>query len=397
MKKSELVAERAVDKVLSGVLKRGRLTVDYPSGHQKTYGDKSKAVKITIKSLSLTRLKNPPLFIGESYMDRNLEIDENDLDAFFKLMGQNQADPTSLRLLGKLQKHQPNRKKYQRKQISHHYDIGNDYYKLWLDQSMTYSCAYFHKPSDTLEKAQQQKIDYTLKKLQLKPGQRLLDIGCGWGTLCVQAAKQYKVKALGITLSQEQLAGATRLAEQAGVSDLVSFKLMNYQDLPNDQQFDRVVSVGMYEHVGRGNHAAYFEKLQQLMTDSGVSVLHTITERMDKKASPWIDKYIFPGGHLPTVDSIEALLAQYKFWSIDRENLWQHYALTLDIWRARHQAHQAEIIDMFDERFYRMQDFWLAGSAATFRYGDTGINQFIFTKRKPEFLDWPLNRNYLYD
>jgi cyclopropane-fatty-acyl-phospholipid synthase len=249
----------------------------------------------------------------------------------------------------------------------------------------------------SIEKAQDQKIDYLLRKLQLKPRQKLLDIGCGWGHLCVKAAKDYDAEVLGITLSKEQLVGARKLAEKAGVANRVKFELMNYQDLPDDQQFDRIISVGMFEHVGRGNHAIYFDKLQKLLNDDGLSVLHTITEMADKKASPWIDKYIFPGGHLPTVSNIEQLMADYRFWSIDRENLWQHYALTLDIWRQRHQAHRKEIIDMFDEVFYRMQDFWLAGSAATFRYGDTGINQFIFTKQKPKYESWPLIRSYLYD
>jgi cyclopropane-fatty-acyl-phospholipid synthase len=135
--------------------------------------------------------------------------------------------------------------------------------------------------------------------------------------------------------------------------------------------------------------------LRGLLKDDGLSVLHTITARNDIPTSPWIDKYIFPGGYLPTIYIIEKLLADYKFLSIDRENLWQHYAMTLDIWRQRHTAHRSEIIDMFDETFYRMQDFWLAGSAATFRYSGTGINQFVFTKNKPPFKDWPLTRDYL--
>jgi cyclopropane-fatty-acyl-phospholipid synthase len=176
----------------------------------------------------------------------------------------------------------------------------------------------------------------------------------------------------------------------------VSFKLMNYQDLPNEQQFDRIVSVGMFEHVGRGNHAVYFKKVRQLLTDDGVSVLHCITDMADKEVSPWIDKYIFPGGYLPTVYNIERLMAEHRFWSVDREELWQHYARTLDIWRERHQANRREIIKMYDETFYRMRDFWLAGSAAAFRHGDAGLNQFIFTKNKPTPGSWPLTRKYLY-
>ncbi|MBW3568908.1 cyclopropane-fatty-acyl-phospholipid synthase family protein [Candidatus Parcubacteria bacterium] len=388
-------AESIVDKFLSSHIRQGRLTIVYPSGQQRSYGDKSKAVKVTIKRLPLLGLRNPTMFLGESYMFGNLQVAEEQLDDLFRLMSDNESDSFATHLIQKLPKRQANRRKRQRQQISHHYDIGNDYYKLWLDKTMTYSCAYFKKITDSLETAQNQKIHYVLQKLQLKAGQKLLDIGCGWGYLAVAAAKQYGVEVVGITLSHEQLASANKLAQKSGVGHLVTFKLANYQDLSGEQQFDRIVSVGMFEHVGQQNHASYFQKIRQLLKDEGISVLHTITARNEQATSPWIDKYIFPGGYLPTVDMIEKLLSDYKFFSIDRENLWQHYAMTLDIWRARHRAHRSQIIEMFDENFYRMQDFWLAGSAAAFRYSGTSINQFIFTKHKPSFKTWPLTRKYL--
>lgn len=388
--------EGILDKFLKAHIKKGRLIVVYPSGQRRNYGDKSQGVKATIKSLPVTKLRNPTMFVGESYMNGNVKIDEDKLDTFFRLMSDNPSSSSAAHIIQKLPRRQANRLSRQRRQISHHYDIGNDYYRLWLDKTLTYSCAYFRKPTDSLEKAQAQKIDHLLAKLQLKPGQKLLDIGCGWGYLAVAAAKRYGTEVLGVTLSQEQLTGATKLAKRSGVSNLVVFKLMNYQDLPENQQFDRIISVGMFEHVGRGNHAIYFKKLRQLLTEDGISVLHTITDMTDKEISPWIDKYIFPGGYLPTVHDIERLMVEYRFWSIDRENLWQHYARTLDIWRARHQAHRKEIVAMYDETFYRMRDFWLAGSAAAFRYGDTGLNQFIFAKNKPVYETWPLTRKYLY-
>lgn len=390
-------AEYLIDRFLKAHVHNGSLRVVYPSRQQRSYGAHANPVKITIKRLPIARLRNPALFLGEAYMHGDILIAEDRLDDFFDLMGSNPSDSAVTKLIEKLPKRQPNRKHHQRRQISHHYDVGNDYYKLWLDKTLTYSCAYFHKSSDSLEQAQRQKIAYVLNKLRLQPGQQLLDIGCGWGYLSVTAAQQFGVKVLGITLSSEQLAGATALAKKAGVSDLVHFELMNYQDLPEKEQFDRISSVGMFEHVGRGNQATYFKKIRGLLApDGGISLLHTITELKEKPASPWIDKYIFPGGHLPSIDSIEKSLANQRLWSIDRENLWEHYARTLDIWRQRHQAHREEIIAMFDETFYRMQDFWLAGSAATFRYGDTGLNQFIFAKQKPPFGDWPLTRDYLY-
>lgn len=392
------VVEWIIDRFLSSHVHNGGLVVAYPGGAERRYGqdaDSGAAVTITLKQLPLAKLRNPVMFVGEGYMFGTIVIPEQQLDAFFQLMSLNQSDSTITQLIEKFPKRQPNRYKNQQKQVSHHYDIGNDYYKLWLDKSLTYSCAYFRKPTDSLETAQIQKTEHLLSKLQLSAGQTMLDIGCGWGHLSVAAAQQYGVRVVGITLGHEQLAGAQQLAKKAGVSQLVDFRLANYQDLGTSQTFDRIISVGMFEHVGRGNHADYFDTVRNLLTDDGISVLHTITQMIDKEASPWIDKYIFPGGYLPTIDAIEHLMAERHLWSIDRENLWQHYAQTLDTWRARHQAHKEDIISMFDETFYRMQDFWLAGSASTFRYGETGINQFIFTKRKPDPLLWPLTRKYI--
>lgn len=374
--------------------------VVYPSGHVETYGQpydpKSESpVRVAIRNLPITKLHNPALFFGESYMDGNVQIAEEQLDDLFKVMSENESDSLLDMVIEKLPRRHKNRKSVQQEYISQHYDKGNSYYKLWLDSTMTYSCAYFINSSDTLDQAQQQKIGHLLRKLRMSPGQTLLDIGCGWGYLAVAATEQYGARVLGITLSREQLAGARELAKQQGVEDKVRFELTNYQDLQSSEQFDRIISVGMYEHVGRGNHATYFAAIDRLLKDDGVSVLHCITAHNDRPTSPWIDKYIFPGGYLPTVSSIEKLMEDFKFTSIDRENLWQHYAMTLDHWRSRHRAHRDTIIDMFNEKFYRMQDFWLAGSAAAFRYGGTSINQFVFTKRKPSPLSWPLTREYL--
>ncbi len=387
--------ERIVDAILARYIHVGSIEVCYPSGQWRRYGDASQPVRIKVKRLPLHRLVNPTLFFGESYMSGNIQVAEDQLDRMFQLLNANQSDSPGTRLLERLPRRQTNNRRHQRMQISHHYDKGNDYYKLWLDKTLTYSCAYFRHPNDSLERAQLQKIDYLLRKLRLEPGQTLLDIGCGWGYLAATAAARYGVRVLGITLSHEQLRGATELAKRAGVDHLVDIKLANYQDLPDNEQFNRIISVGMFEHVGKNNHALYFDKIRKLLTDEGVSVLHTITARNDKPTDPWIDKYIFPGGHLPTVDVIEKLMADYQFCSIDRENLWQHYAMTLDIWRQRHRDHRPEIVTMFGETFYRMQDLWLAGSAATFRYAGTGLNQFIFSKNKPRFMTWPLTRDFM--
>jgi cyclopropane-fatty-acyl-phospholipid synthase len=238
-------------------------------------------------------------------------------------------------------------------------------------------------------------VNHLLRKLRLEPGMRVLEIGCGWGYLAVAAAKEYGVQVLGITLSTEQLKGARALAEREGVSHLVTFELTNYQDLVGER-FERIISVGMYEHVGRGNRDQYFGKIAELLVPGGVSVLHTITQQVPRPVDAWIDKYIFPGGYLPTLAEIEEGLAKHGLWSVDRENMWEHYARTLNHWRNAHRKHREEIIRMFDERSYRTRDFWLAGSEGGFAHGQLGLTQVVFTKGKPGFGTWPLTREYLY-
>lgn len=381
-------------KLLEQVLRRiryGRLTVTYWDGTIGHYGLMGPELKVEIKDSSAVRqlAVNVSLAVGEAYMDKRLLIAEDELLTFFELVARNQPP-------GLFRQPRPrarNRREKQQTYIAHHYDVGNGYYRLFLDETLTYSCAYFEKEDDSLEVAQRQKIDHLLRKLRLQPGQRLLDIGCGWGHLAVAAAKQYNADVLGITLSKEQLAGARELADREGVGDRVRFELMNYQDLAG-QEFDRIVSVGMFEHVGRHNHGKYFAKIAELLADDGVSVLHTITQQLPRPTDAWVDKYVFPGGYLPTVAEIENGLAKYGLWSVDRENLWWHYARTLELWRDRHRENREEIIEMFDEWFYRMRDFWLAGSEGGFRYGGLGLTQIIFSKGKPQ--EWPLTREYIY-
>lgn len=391
-----------IEKIMLDQLLRrirlGRVTIKYWDGTQTTYGQEGEELGITIKKPSVVRklLRSPSMAVGEGYMQGDIEITKGDLDTLFRLQTANRSP--GLRQLSGLQlyRNQPNRPAKQQHQISHHYDVGNDYYKLFLDETLTYSCAYFHKASDSLEQAQRQKIDLVLRKLQLQKGQRLLDIGSGWGHLAVTAAKQYGATALGVTLSKEQLTGARELAEREGVADTVRFELANYQDLPVGEPFDRIVSVGMFEHVGRHNHATYFKKVRELLAEDGLSLLHTITSERGGPNDPWIDRYIFPGGYLPTVSRIERYLEAESLWSIDRENLWQHYAMTLHEWARRHAKNRQKIITMYDEVFYRMRELWLAGSEAAFAHGDIGLAQIVFTKHKPAVGVWPLTREYLY-
>ncbi len=372
-------------KFLLGQLLRrlsyGRVTVHFWDGSIRHFGISGPRVEVTVRNSGVIRRipRNASLAIGEAYMKGGLLIDS--LPTFFELVAKN-------RLSFKIS--QPawrprNRRNRQQSQIAHHYDVGNDYYRLFLDPALLYSCAYYKTGDDTLEVAQQQKIMLILNKLLLEPGHKLLDIGCGWGHLAVAAAKIYGVEALGITLSEEQLHGARELAEREDVSDLVRFKLMNYQEVTG--KFDRVVSVGMFEHVGRGQHDRYFRKVHELLVQGGISVLHTITTMRDHAIDPWVARYIFPGGHLPTVSGIEGQLEGCGFWSLHRENLWEHYAWTLGDWAREHEVHRDQIVDMYDEVFYRMRQFWLRGSEAAFRYGDLGLAQIIFSNGKPE--NWP--------
>ncbi len=396
-----MIEKAAIDHLLRRI-RFGRMEVRFWDGDERSYGSSGPLVHVVEAApLGLGRvLSSASMAFGEAYTRGDVRIAEDELDDFFKIVARNRPAVGRLRNLRRIYRREPNRRGSQRRQISHHYDVGNDYYRLFLDSSLTYSCGYFEHEQDSLDAAQAQKIDHILRKLRIRSGGRLLDIGCGWGALAVTAAKTYDVSAVGITLSHEQLAGARELAAREGVDDRVEFRLMNYQDLPATDDpalrgpYDRIASVGMFEHVGRRLHRNYFQVLHRLLAPSGVALLHAITDQRLQGNDAWVDRHIFPGGFLPTVPEVEGLLAQEGFWSIDRENLWRHYAKTLDIWRTNHRRHRDRIIEMFDEEFYRSRDLWLAGSKAGFDYGTLGLAQFVFTEGKPA--DWPLTRRDIY-
>lgn len=283
-----------------------------------------------------------------------------------------------------------------KKDIAHHYDIGNDFYSLWLDKTMSYSCGYFKNPTDTLYDAQMNKIHYILKKLNLKEGQSLLDIGCGWGYLIIEAAKLYKVKALGITLSEEQFKKATERIKEEGLEDLVEVKLMDYRNLEKSNlQFDRVVSVGMAEHVGHANLPLFFQNVNSVLKESGLFLLHNITNLIETEGNKWITKYIFPGGYLPTLREELNIAADMNFRTIDVESLRLHYMRTLEEWCKNYMNHLDEVRKMFDEEFVRMWHLYLATCAAAFHYWDIDLHQILFSKGINNTL--PMTRKYLYE
>lgn len=390
-----MIEKRLLDKVLLHI-KHGAVRVTYWDGSEVVYGIGKPLVHVIIKSPKAVRamLSSLSLGFGESYMNGLIDI-EGPLDQINRLAIDNKPTFRLAEGLRWARAHNVNVRSRQQRFIAHHYDIGNDFYKMWLDKSLTYSCAYFRKKTDTLETAQSNKVRHLLRKLQLKKGMSLLDIGSGWGTLLITAAKEYGITGLGITLSREQLKYSKAAAKKAGVGDQIDFKLLNYQDLAEQNpEFDRIISVGMFEHVGKGNHDDYFKAVAAMLKPKGISVLHSITHTHDTPTDPWIDKYIFPGGYIPAVHMVADKLPKHDFRLLDYENLRIHYAMTLDEWLRRFESHKDKVLKMYDERFYRMWRFYLASSSAAFRYGDIGLSQFVFSKGPNN--DLPLTREHIY-
>ncbi len=318
--------------------------------------------------------------LGEAYMDGMLEI-EGDLyyalDHFLGQMGKFSTDEAALKKLI----HSSLSKRNQKKEVSSHYDIGNDFYKLWLDETMSYSCGYFQEENDTLYQAQVHKVDYILKKLRLAEGMTLLDIGCGWGYLLIEAAKKYKIHGTGITLSKEQYAEFQRRIQAEGLEDYLTVELMDYRDLPQmGKQFDRVVSVGMAEHVGRENYQLFQDCVNKVLKSGGVYLLHFISALKEYPGDAWIKKYIFPGGVVPSLREMIYAMSEDNFHILDVENLRLHYNRTLLCWQKNYREHIDEISKMFDARFVRMWDLYLASCAATFHNGIIDLHQILATK-----------------
>lgn len=278
------------------------------------------------------------------------------------------------------------------KNISHHYNLGNNFYRLWLDKSMAYSCAYFHHADDSLEQAQQQKYDYICRKLRLSEGETLLDVGCGWGGMLIYAAKHYGIKGVGCTLSKQQVKFSQQKIRDAGLETQISIQYMDYRDLTG--QFDKFVSIGMFEHVGREFIPLFMKKIKTLLKPGGLGLLHTIGKDKKSFVNLWTMKYIFPGGYLPSLDEIVHAMGKTGLVPVDIENLRLHYAMTLDKWSERFEAHTDEIKQMFDETFVRMWRLFLNGSAAGFRYGKLRLFHVAFTNGLNNAL--PLTRTELY-
>ena len=333
------------------------------------------------RKIPLTALMtSASLSLGEAYMDGDLEI-EGDLyyalDHFLGQMDRFSKDESALKKL----MFSSTAKKNQQKEVQSHYDIGNEFYRLWLDETMSYSCGYFLHGDDSLYQAQVNKVDYILKKLYLQEGMSLLDIGCGWGFLLIEAAKKYGVHGMGITLSQEQYKAFQQRIAEEHLEELLSVELMDYRDLPKcKKQFDRIVSVGMVEHVGRENYQLFINCVKEVLKPEGLFLLHFISALKEHSGDPWIKKYIFPGGVIPSLRELLSCAAEDGFHTLDVENLRQHYNRTLLCWQKNYREQIDKVRKMFDEKFVRMWDLYLSSCAATFHNGIIDLHQVLFTK-----------------
>ncbi len=341
-------------------------------------------------------MKSPSLALGEAYMDKVLELEQGNLfDILNMVLEKLEGFSSDFSGLTKIMKTSIS-KKNQKQEIATHYDIGNAFFELWLDKTMSYSCAYFKKENDTLYDAQVNKVDYILKKLNLKEGQTLLDIGCGWGYLLLTAVKKYHVKGVGITLSEEQYKKGQERIKAAGLEDQVEIRLMDYRDLEKSGlSFDRIVSVGMLEHVSRENYALFFKNIDKVLNKKGMVLLHYISGRHEHDGDPWIKKYIFPGGVIPSLREIIHLIGEYNYYTLDVESLRRHYEKTLLEWAKNYAAKRDVISGMFEERFVRMWELYLVSCASVFHNGVCDLHQILFTKGVNNTLH--MTREYLYE
>ena len=363
---------------------------------------KTPAIKIKLldKSLHYKLLFLPDLYFGEAYMNGSLVIENGTLTEFLEIAMQN-IGRNELNNYSKIVKKVTGTYRYltnfnfiskSKENVAHHYDISEKLYDLFLDESRQYSCAYFKNENDTLEEAQLNKMQHIIKKLNLKPNQRVLDIGSGWGTLAMEIARQSKCEVLGITLSQNQLEYSKKKAKELNLENQVSFKLVDYREL--NEKFDRIVSVGMFEHVGRKFYNKYFKSVAKMLTEDGVALIHTIGSNMTPRdPHPWISKYIFPGGYTPSLSEVAGPIEKSGLIISDLEVLRMHYSHTLRNWKERFMGKKEQVLEMFDEKFFRMWEFYLVGCELAFKWGDQVVFQFQLSKK---ILSTPNTRDYIY-
>ena len=362
--------------------------------------EKPISLKLLDPKLMQKLLLYPDLYFGEAYMDGSLVIENGNitefLDLAFKNIGRGNINSYGavikklrgtyryLTSFNKIAKSKEN--------VAHHYDISEKLYNLFLDENRQYSCAYFKNENDTLEQAQNNKIHHIIKKLNIQPNQKVLDIGSGWGTLALAIAKETQASVTGITLSENQFEYSKNKAKEMNLSNKVDFKLIDYRQL--NEKFDRVVSVGMFEHVGRKFYRTYFNKVFKLLNERGIALIHTIGSSMPPRdPQPWIQKYIFPGGYTPSLSEVANPIENSGLIVSDIEVLRMHYAHTLRNWKERFLSKKDIVLDMFDEKFFRMWEFYLASCEMAFKWGDQVVFQFQLSKDNSSV---PNTRDYIY-
>ena len=391
--------------MMKSFIRKGRLTVIDADGNRHVFAGTpgpEVTMRLTDRRLYRTLVFNPELSAGEAYMDGTMRFEDGStLRDFLTLFSINRLSLGSYPLQKAIRavkmrfrrRQQSNVKGEAERNVAHHYDLGNDFYRLFLDDNMLYSCAYFRDPGETLEEAQRNKLRLLASKLCLREGMRVLDIGCGWGDLALYLARLEKVHVTGVTLSKEQQKLATERARQAGLADRVTFELRDYRDV--DDKFDRIVSVGMFEHVGVQHYDEFFSHLNALMPDDGIAVLHSIGHMSPPgMASPWLRKYIFPGAYSPALSEVFDSVERNSLWVMDLEFLRVHYATTLAHWAGRFEKNRDRVIAMYDERFARMWEFYLISAEMMFRTGSQLVFHMQMSRKRDAA---PIVRDYITD
>tara|TARA_B100000586_G_scaffold104659_1_gene74996 strand:+ start:875 stop:2062 length:1188 start_codon:yes stop_codon:yes gene_type:complete len=363
---------------------------------------KEEPIKLILldKKLHYKLLLYPDLYFGEAYTDGTLEIKNGSLTDFLEMTMKN-IGINEINIFGKILKKIRGTYRYltsfnieekSRDNVAHHYDISENLYDLFLDSKRQYSCAYFKSENESLESAQNNKIDHLIKKLNFKSNQKILDIGSGWGSLAIEIAKKTKCEVIGITLSENQYKYSLSKAKENNLENQVQFKLADYRNLT--EKFDRIVSVGMFEHVGRKFYKTFFRQVNNLLNHDGLALIHTIGSVVGPRdPQPWITKYIFPGGYTPSISELAVPIEKSGLIISDLEVLRKHYSLTLRNWKERCISNKSKILEMFDEKFFRMWEFYLTSCELAFKWGDQVVFQFQLAKDQTTV---PITRDYIY-
>ena len=395
----------SLHNLLSKIIKTGTLIVRGSRGEQRYGGGGGRSVSIRFIDEAAERelVADPPLKLGELYMDGRLVIDDGDIYEFLALIKDNTLSEgltfgmiwrgIARVLVSQFRNRVPIN--HNRRNVAHHYDLDEKLFSLFLDEDWQYSCAYFNPPGISLDEAQIAKKRHIVAKLLAEPGQKALEIGSGWGGMAMYLSESSGVDVTGITLSTAQLKISNQRAAKRGLANSVRFELQDYYYLPPDKRYDRIVSVGMFEHVGRLNYPKFFNKVNDVLADDGVMVLHSIGQPYPALINnPWIEKYIFPGGYIPAISEVMPSIEKAGLLVSDIEILPMHYAHTLRHWRERFIANKDKAVALYDERFVRMWEFYLAGSEMAFTHESFFIFQMQIVKKRTAVPD---NRDYIYE